>query len=213
MNPEPKITRNYVDNAKLYESFVAWYESKKTAEAEGRPEPEPPLYIAECIVLIPTRLASKGNFSGYSFKDDMIGDAIENIVQYYRNFDIQKSKNPFAYFTQIAYFAFLRRIIREKRQSYIKHKLIQNSDLLDSIITQDHDDSSDYHVSIVETMKMNLKPELEAYFEGKKGPKKLRKTAKSIEDLLEEDLTKDLVEEERLNEILDGGIVDEHADK
>lgn len=118
----------------------------------------------------------------------MIGDAIENIIQYYRNFDPAKSKNPFAYFTQIAYYAFLRRILREKRQSYIKHKLIQNSDILDSIITQEHDDSGDYHVSIVETMKMNLLPELEDYFEGKKTTKARKKTGKSIEDLLDEEL-------------------------
>jgi len=199
MEQPVKASRNYVDNSKLFESFLEWYAAKDVAKEKGLSEPEPPKYISECIVLIPTRLASKGNFSGYSFKDDMIGDAIENIVQYYRNFNPEKSKNPFAYFTQIAYYAFLRRIIREKRQSYIKHKLIQNSDILNSIITQEHDDSSDYHVSIIETMKMNLRPELEEYFEGKKPPKKSKKL-KSIEDLLEDELT-DLLE----------GIVDENS--
>lgn len=188
MSTEVKAGRNYVDNAKLYESFLEWYEKRAEAAEQGLEEPQPPRYISECIVLIPTRLASKGNFSGYSFKEDMIGDAIENITQYYRNFDPAKSKNPFAYFTQIAYYAFLRRILREKRQSYIKHKLVQNSDILDSIITQEHDDSGDYHVSIVETMKMNLRPELEEYFEGKKTAKAKKKTGKSIEDLLEEEL-------------------------
>lgn len=187
MSTEKKAGRNYVDNEKLYESFLEWYAKRAEAAEQGLEEPQPPRYISECIVLIPTRLASKGNFSGYSFKEDMIGDAIENIIQYYRNFDPTKSKNPFAYFTQIAYYAFLRRILRERKQSYIKHKLIQNSDILDSIVTQEHDDSIDYHVSIVETMKMNLRPELEEYFEGKKGVK-AKKIGKSIEDLLEEEL-------------------------
>lgn len=186
---EIKIGKNYVDNDKLYSCFVEWYARCKEAKEKGLEEPQPPEYISECIVLIPTKLASKGNFSGYTFKEEMIGDAIENIVQYYRNFDPTKSKNPFAYFTQIAYYAFLRRILREKRQAYIKHKLIQNSDILDSIITQEHDDGGDYHVSIVETMKMNLRPELEEYFEGKKQFKIGKKRAsKTIEDLLEKNL-------------------------
>lgn len=184
MSAVVKASRNYVDNNKLYQSILEWYEKRKTAAESGLTEPQPPKYLSECIVLIPTRLASKGNFSGYSFKEEMIGDAVENIIQYFRNFDPEKSKNPFAYFTQIAYYAFLRRIIREKRQSYIKHKMIQNSVILDSIITQDHDDG-DYHVSIVETMQMNLKPELEAYFEGKKKPPKLKTNKPSIEDLLD----------------------------
>jgi len=188
MSTEIKPGRNYVDNTKLYECFLEWYEQRAEAERQGKEEPQPPSYISECIVLIPKRLASKGNFSGYSFKEEMIGDAIENIVQYYRNFDPLKSKNPFAYFTQIAYYAFIRRILREKRQSYIKHKLIQNSDILESIATQEHDDNGDYHVSFIETMKMNLNPELEEYFESKKTSKRKSKSSKSIEDLLEEDL-------------------------
>jgi hypothetical protein len=183
--PKKKIV-NYVDNSKLLVSFLEWYDKKKIAEEQGKPEPEPPRYISECIILIPTRLASKGNFAGYSFRDDMIGDAVENLVQYYRNFDPEKSKNPFAYFTQISYYAFLRRILKEKKQSYVKHKLLQNSEILDSIITQDHD-NEDYRISIVETLQNNLKPELEKYFEMKKTPKEL-KGKKTIEDLLIEEV-------------------------
>lgn len=182
---ELKKGKNYVDNALLYQSFVEWYDARMKAIEQDKPEPEPPNYIAECIVLVPTRLATKSNFAGYSFRDEMVGDAIENIVQYYRNFDIHKSKNPFAYFTQISYYAFIRRILKEKKQSYVKHKMIQNSDLLHTIATQGHDDS-EYHLSVFETMKMNLKPELEAYFESDKKPKeRKRKNNKSIEDLID----------------------------
>lgn len=189
MSKKVKASSNYVDNEKLYEAFVEWHAKRAEAKSKGLKEPPPPKYITECILLIPKRLASRGNFAGYSFKEEMIGDAIENIVQYYRNFDPTKSKNPFAYLTQIAYYAFVRRILRERRQSYIKHKLIQNSDILDTIVTEEHDEGRDFHLSILETMKNNLRPELEEYFEGKKKAKaKKMKTRKSIEDLLGEEL-------------------------
>lgn len=190
-----KPGRNYVDNVHLYNCFVEWYAQRAKAAEEGKPEPQPPRYISECIVQIPTRLSSKGNFAGYSFRDDMIGDAIENIIQYYRNFDPAKSQNPFAYLTQISYYAFLRRILKEKRQAYVKHKMLQNSDLLENISTQSHDDDGDYQVAFIETMKMNLRPELEEYFESKKTPKKIKTPGKSIEDLLEEEFEEMLKDE------------------
>lgn len=190
---EVKPGRYYVDNTKLYESFVEWYAQREEAARNGKEEPQPPRYISECIMLIPKHLVSKGNFAGYTFKDEMISDAIENIVQYYRNFDPTKSKNPFAYFTQIAYYAFVRRILRERRQAYIKHKLIQNSDIFDNFSTQEHDDK-EYHVPIIEMIKMNLKPELEEYFKGKKPSKRKMKRGKSIEDLLEKELKKAMEE-------------------
>jgi len=174
----------YVDNERLYNAFISWYDARKIAAELGQPEPQPPPYISECVLAIPNNLASKGNFSGYSFREDMVGDAVENIIQYYRNFDPAKSKNPFAYLTQFAYYAFIRRIVRERKQSYIKHKLVQNNILLDSIITQDHDDA-DYQVSIMETLQNSLNPDLEAFFEPKKPPKVSRPVKSSpIEDLL-----------------------------
>jgi hypothetical protein len=179
-----KKSKNYVDNQKLYDAFVTWYAAREKAEAEGKPEPEPPRYISEAILLIPKHLATKGNFAGYSFREEMIGDAVEDLIKGYRNFDSVKYKSPFAYFTQISYYAFIRRILRERKQSYVKHKLIQNSDILDSLVTQAHDDDGDFRVSMIETMQMNLNPDLEAYYEKKKPVGGKKKKEKSVEDLM-----------------------------
>jgi len=73
-------------------------------------------------LMIATRLSNKPNFASYTFRDDMISDAIENCILYMHNFDPKKSQNPFAYFTQIIHYAFIRRIEREKKYSYTKYK-------------------------------------------------------------------------------------------
>ena len=189
-NKNTKLGRNYVNNTKLYEAFVEWHAQRKKAAEEGKEEPQPPKYISECILLIPKRLINKRNFSGYSFKEEMVDDAIENIIRYYRNFDPTKSKNPFAYFTRIAYNAFIRRIISERQHAYTKYKLIQNSDILNILSTQEHDECNDYHISFIEMMKANLSSDLENYFEGKNILKKKIKSSKSIEDLLEKNSEK-----------------------
>ena len=90
---------------------------------------KPPIskYIGECFLKIANHLSFKPNFVNYMFKEDMISDGIENCVQYIHNFDPEKSQNPFAYFTQIIHYAFLRRIQREKRQLEIRNKIIERS--------------------------------------------------------------------------------------
>ena len=96
----------------------------KVAEAEklGDTEPRIDEYLGECFK-IATHLSFRPNFINYMYKDDMIADGYENCVQYIKNFNPEKSKNPFAYFTQIVYYAFLRRIAKEKRQMDIKIRL------------------------------------------------------------------------------------------
>jgi len=90
-------------------------------------KPVIPRYIGDCFLKIANHLSFKPNFVNYMFKEDMISDGIENCVQYIHNFDPEKSKNPFAYFTQIIHYAFLRRIQREKRQLEIKNKILEKS--------------------------------------------------------------------------------------
>ena len=105
--------------------MVDYGDSCKEAEDAGDGKPRCPDYIGKCILLIATRLATKPNFSGYTYKEDMISDGVENCLQYMGNFNIEKSQNPFAYFTQIIWFAFLRRIQKEKKQMYIRFKSSQ----------------------------------------------------------------------------------------
>ena len=104
------MSDHYVDNKKFFAEMVKWKDLVKQAEHVGDPKPQVTEYIGECFLLIAERLSTRPNFINYPYRDEMIGDAIENCLMYAANFDPEKSKNPFAYFTQITYFAFLRRI-------------------------------------------------------------------------------------------------------
>lgn len=118
--------RNYVNNKDLLEALINYQKDCREAEDQGEITPRVPDYIGKCIYQIATRLATKPNFSGYSYKEDMISDGIENCLQYINNFNPEKSQNPFAYFTQIIWYAFLRRIQKEKKQMYIRFKSSQS---------------------------------------------------------------------------------------
>lgn len=140
---EPSIEKvatnsHYIDNKKFYQALVEYKTLCDTAVAEGKEKPIIPNYIGECFLKISTHLSYKSNFINYTFKDDMISDGIENCLTAADKFDPTKSTNPFAYYTQIVYFAFIRRIQKEKKQQTTKYKMIENMDL-DYIITQEHD--------------------------------------------------------------------------
>ena len=128
-----KVTRHYVNNKTFYEEMQKYKQRCKEAEAAGRPQPRLPNYIGECFLMICNKLSTKPNFMNYSYRDEMIADAIENCVSAAHSFDPDKSNNPFAYFTQIAWNAFIRRIAKEKKQSYIKHKNFEHSNLLSEL--------------------------------------------------------------------------------
>jgi DNA-directed RNA polymerase specialized sigma subunit len=125
MMAKKRVTRNYVNNKDLLEALIAYQKDCREAEDAGEERPRVPDYIGTCIYQIATRLATKPNFSGYSYKEDMISDGIENCLLYINNFNPEKSQNPFAYFTQIIWYAFLRRIQKEKKQMYIRFKSSQ----------------------------------------------------------------------------------------
>ena len=120
-------SEHYVNNKEFLHALIAYREDVALAEIQGRPKPVIPRYIGDCFLKIANHLSFKPNFVNYMFKEDMISDGIENCVQYIHNFNPQKSQNPFAYFTQIIHYAFLRRIQREKRQLEIKNKIIERS--------------------------------------------------------------------------------------
>ena len=127
MSKSDKKKNHYVNNEKFFEEMVKWKDL--VIEAENSDELRPPVnnYIGECFLEIAKHLSHKPNFINYPYKDEMISDGIENCIMYCHNFNPEKSKNPFSYFTQIIYYAFLRRIEKEKKQSFIKYKLLENS--------------------------------------------------------------------------------------
>lgn len=122
-----KNVTHYVNNKTLLEHMVVYKEKVNAAKLNNTQKPPIPDYVGKALMLIANRLSHKPNFTSYSYKDEMISDGIENCIMYIDNFDPAKSKNPFAYFTQIIHFAFIRRIQKEKKQQYIKIKNMQNS--------------------------------------------------------------------------------------
>jgi hypothetical protein len=157
-----KKPEHYVNNKELLEALIVYRTKVAKAEQlyfekhdkyppksgywEGKPKI--PNYLGECFLKIATHLSYKPNFVNYMFRDDMISDGIENCVQYIHNFDPEKSKNPFAYFTQIIHYAFLRRIQREKKQLDIKTKIIERTGFDEVMMVDDSllsGSSSDYN--------------------------------------------------------------------
>ena len=128
-DPQPK--QHYVNNKEFLAAITEYRQSRLAAEAAGESKPRVTNYLGECFVKIANHLAYKANFVNYTFRDEMILDGIENCITYIDNFDPEKSKNPFAYFTQITYYAFIRRIKKEKKYMDIKLKMIKNMDFSD----------------------------------------------------------------------------------
>tara|TARA_B100002019_G_scaffold101451_2_gene87457 strand:- start:8691 stop:9164 length:474 start_codon:yes stop_codon:yes gene_type:complete len=133
-----KKKQHYVDNQKFLAAIVEYKRRVKVAEEKGLDKPRVNDYIGGCFLKIANHLSFRPNFINYMYKDDMICDGIENCIQYIDNFNPEKSKNPFAYFTQIVYYAFLRRIAKEKRQMDIKDKIIDKYGYSDVFAVDGH---------------------------------------------------------------------------
>ena len=131
MTRTKKKTEHYVDNKKFLEAMKEYRKNCNKAKREKRNKPPVTDYIGSCFLKIANHLSYRPNFINYTFRDDMISDGIENCLQYLDNFNPTKSNNPFAYFTQIIYYAFVRRIQKEKKQTIIKQKLIHENNLDD----------------------------------------------------------------------------------
>lgn len=167
-----KHKRNYVNNADFYQAMKEYKTLCKLAEERGDEKPQITNYIGECIYQIAHRLSQKPNFINYTYREEMIGDGMENAVKCASNFDPDKSNNPFAYFTQVIYFAFLRRIEKEKKQMYIKHKVMENNMLTDQMVTRENGDSTgsaeyvdldnDYIANFVEGYEAKMEEKREA---------------------------------------------------
>lgn len=148
------MANNYIDNKKFLDEVGKYKAQLREAEEKGLPKPTVPRYIGQCFIDIATHLAYKPNFNGYTYKDEMISDGIENCLKVVDNFDPEKSENPFAYFTQITYYAFIRRIQMEKKQTYIKGKMIMNMPF-DVYDLQAQDEDSSYTNAYVAFVQAN----------------------------------------------------------
>jgi hypothetical protein len=179
--PVKKKPKQYVNNADFMAALTQYKELSKQAKEGNLPSPPIPNYIGECFMKIAEGLSHKPNFINYSYRDEMISDGIENCLMYFDNFDPNKSNNPFAYFTQIIYYAFLRRIQKEKKQTYVKYKATEQMGILDEFEMLEMEDGGMRHFELYD----NIAEFIETYEEAKKN-KKVVKKPKGLEKFVEE---------------------------
>ena len=192
------MSSHYVDNKQLYACIVEYRQRVLEAKENNKPRPQIPNYVGECILMIANRLSTKPNFINYSYREEMISDGVENCICYIDNFDPLKSTNPFAYFTQIIYYAFLRRILKEKKQLYIKHKSLENSMILNELIEQSEFDEKDITPAYVDLDNENMFDFIKTFEDNLISKKKKRK--KGIENFIEEETDQGAGDEPPLSE-------------
>ena len=181
MAVDKKKKPHYVNNKEFLQAMVEWKAKCREAEKAGKPQPPITNYIGECFLKIANHLSYRPNFINYTYRDEMISDGIENCLQYVHNFNPDKSNNPFAYFTQIIYYAFLRRIQKEKKQAHVKNKLIENMTVDESLI--DGGDEN-FDNPFIDYLQKNFLPDEDVY-----KPKKKKDKPKGLELFYNEDST------------------------
>ena len=179
--PTKKKPKQYVNNSDFLAALVEYQEKLEKSKKNKTTPPPIPNYIGECFMKIAEGLSHKPNFINYTYRDEMMADGIENCLMYFSNFDPTKSKNPFAYFTQIIYYAFLRRIQKEKKQLYTKYKATEQMGILDEFEMLEFDDGTTKQFELYD----NISEFIGNYEEAKKN-KKVVKKSKGLEDLLDE---------------------------
>jgi len=171
---------NYVDNKLFLKEITAYRKAVRKAKREKAPKPRIPEYVGQCFMLIAENMSHKYNFLTYSWRDEMVSDAIENCVMYADNFNPAKSKNPFAYFSQIVYYAFLRRIQREKKQLYVKYKSTELHGILDDFNQMESEDGMTRQFEQYDNISEFIQK-----FEDAKAAKKAKAVAKGLEKFIE----------------------------
>ena len=178
-----KKSEHYVNNKEFLAAMVEYKKLVNRAKREGKKDPRVPDYIGECFLKIANHLSYRPNFINYTYRDDMISDGIENCLQYLNNFNPETSNNPFAYFTQIIYYAFIRRIQKEKKQTTIKQRMIQEANYDDMALQPGED--RDFKNQFTEFLQKNTIIDEPAKKEKK--TKKTKKAKPTLEYFINED--------------------------
>jgi hypothetical protein len=174
-------SNHYINNPDFLKALIDYRDACALCKEQGKKDPPIPNYIGECFFKIADHLSRKPNFISYSFRDEMIGDGIENCLMYFRNFNPDKSNNPFAYFTQIIYYAFLRLIQKEKKQLYVKYKATEQFGILDEFEMFEDADGNKRQFQLYD----NISEFIHTFEETKR--KKKEAKAKGLENFLEEE--------------------------
>jgi hypothetical protein len=150
-----KRTVHYVNNSDFYDALLIYKDEVREAIAQELPQPRIPNYIGDCFLKIATHLSFKPNFVNYTSKDSMISDGYTDCVKYVLNFNPDVTKNPFAYFTQICYWAFVRRIKQEKRNLELYDRLLERKGY-DEVFFEDNGNTDNSNYSDFNTIKDNI---------------------------------------------------------
>jgi hypothetical protein len=180
---------HYVNNKEFLAEMIKFKEVIAEAKSKGDDSRQRvPNYIGECFVKIAEHLSYKPNFINYTFRDEMIADGVENCLQYVSNFDPEKSHNPFAYFTQIIYYAFLRRIQKEKKQLYIRYKSIEKAGLDNELMVLQAGDTETAHdvkLNFLDGAATNISDFIDAFEEQNIKKKKKAITSKKKKGIID----------------------------
>ena len=172
---------HYVNNKEFLQAMIDYRKSVNKAKREKRNKPPVTDYIGSCLLKIANHLSYRPNFINYTFRDDMISDGIENCLQYLDNFNPKTSNNPFAYFTQIIYYAFVRRIQKEKKQVTIKNRLITESNYDDMTLQPGED--KEFKNQFTEFLKKNMPVEEQQKIADEIAKKKKKRKKKKTSNL------------------------------
>jgi hypothetical protein len=176
--------KHYINNEDFLKALIDYKNLCEIADQEKKSSPSIPNYIGECFMKIAEGLSHKPNFINYTYRDEMISDGIENCLMYFNNFDPTKSKNPFAYFTQIVYYAFLRRIQKEKKYMYIKYKSTEQNGILDEYDMMDLENGTSKQFELYDNISEFIE-NFEEVQQKKKETKKVVAKPKGLEQFME----------------------------
>jgi len=174
------MKNHYINNSDFLAALVEYKKLSEESKLKNSPKPKIPDYIGECFLKLANNLSKKPNFCMYTYKDEMVSDAIENCIMYFENFDPDKSSNPFAYFTTVCWWAFVRRIDKEKKQQYVKYKAAENFGTLDEEELLELGDGTINQIQIYD----NLYEFIEKYEIAVKEKKGIVKKRKGIENFI-----------------------------
>jgi hypothetical protein len=172
----------YVKN----EEFVpALIERKMIISTLSVTDEKPPVsnYIGKCIYDICNNLAFMPKFINYSYRNEMVGDAIESCLKAVDNFDVEKSANPFGYFTQIAFYAFLNRIDKEKKEAYIRAKVLEMAPM-DELFNSNDDTITEDGVQFIDSIRDNYYFDTKLWEDKKKAKNKKKPKAMGLEQFM-----------------------------
>lgn len=202
MTRKKRSSEHYVNNAEFSNAVVEYVKEVKAAKAANEPIPQVTDYIATCFLRIAEGLSHKQNFIRYSFREELVMDAVENCLKAIENYNIDAATrtgkpNAFAYFTQISWYAFLRRIEKEKKQMEIKLKYMTSSGVEEFIMVNGDDAASHAATHFVDTLRDRIdKVKVTDYAikEFKKNAKRKKRDTRpadsNLEDFIEDDTDK-----------------------